>query len=518
MGETGKKEAKTMNDGIREETKTKEKQGRIIPRPALPFPVLGGASALYALFYTFCLYRNASGITYPFFAAGTLFYFFFCTKKYRVLSGNSAGGRKSVLDGVYVGFVLLLGISVCLTADAKIHLMTKTGIFLLTLTLVLRRVYDTGQWDFFGWLCRICRSLVETLDYLDTPFRDLSGWLGGKKGKEKEKDGRLWAAMTGLLAAIPFLIVILALLISADAVFSDLLERAVQGLNLWNAGGAAALTILVFLLGYSYLRGITSDRAEGAGSQKDRKKYQPISALVFTSLTAVVYLVFCGIQAAYLFWGKMRLPEGLTWAQYARQGFFQLLFVSLINLALVVICLAVFEKNRALDAVLAAISLMTYVMIASSAYRMLLYIRNYHLTFLRLFVLWALAVIAFLFAGVILSIYRKGFPLFAYCALTVAALYLLPAFCRPDYWIARYNVQQMEAGEYDDYGYLSTLCADAAPVLLDPDTAKVWDDTWPFRSYTEKIQGQTRERKIRGFNFSRWQAGKLAEGWDFPED
>ena len=194
------------------------------------------------------------------------------------------------------------------------------------------------------------------------------------------------------------------------------------------------------------------------------------------------------------------------------------MFVSLINLALVVICLAVFEKNRALDAVLAAISLMTYVMIASSAYRMLLYIRNYHLTFLRLFVLWALAVIAFLFAGVILSIYRKGFPLFAYCALTVAALYLLPAFCRPDYWIARYNVQQMEAGEYDDYGYLSTLCADAAPVLLDPDTAKVWDDTWPFRSYTEKIQGQTRERKIRGFNFSRWQAGKLAEGWDFPED
>ena len=175
MGETGKKEAKTMNDGIREETKTKEKQGRIIPRPALPFPVLGGASALYALFYTFCLYRNASGITYPFFAAGTLFYFSFCTKKYRVLSGNSAGGRKSVLDGVYVGFVLLLGISVCLTADAKIHLMTKTGIFLLTLTLVLRRVYDTGQWDFFGWLCRICRSLVETLDYLDTPFRDLSG-------------------------------------------------------------------------------------------------------------------------------------------------------------------------------------------------------------------------------------------------------------------------------------------------------------------------------------------------------
>ena len=39
------------------------------------FPFFGWASAVYALFYTFCLYKNASGITYPFFVAGTLIYF-----------------------------------------------------------------------------------------------------------------------------------------------------------------------------------------------------------------------------------------------------------------------------------------------------------------------------------------------------------------------------------------------------------------------------------------------------------
>lgn len=36
---------------------------------------------LYAVFYTFCLYKNASGITYPFFVAGTLFYFYFSMQK-----------------------------------------------------------------------------------------------------------------------------------------------------------------------------------------------------------------------------------------------------------------------------------------------------------------------------------------------------------------------------------------------------------------------------------------------------
>ncbi|MCM1388397.1 MAG: hypothetical protein NC231_13795 [Bacillus sp. (in: Bacteria)] len=39
------------------------------------------ASMLYALFYTFCLYKNASGITYSFFVVGTLCYFFLSMKK-----------------------------------------------------------------------------------------------------------------------------------------------------------------------------------------------------------------------------------------------------------------------------------------------------------------------------------------------------------------------------------------------------------------------------------------------------
>ncbi len=54
------------------------------------FSFFGGASILYAVFLTFCLYRNASGITYPFFVAGTLVYFYLCTKKSGVpfLSGK----------------------------------------------------------------------------------------------------------------------------------------------------------------------------------------------------------------------------------------------------------------------------------------------------------------------------------------------------------------------------------------------------------------------------------------------
>ena len=59
--------------GMEKEAGKEMDQGRRFMRKNYAF--FGGASALYALFYTFCLYRNASGITWPFFVAGTLVYF-----------------------------------------------------------------------------------------------------------------------------------------------------------------------------------------------------------------------------------------------------------------------------------------------------------------------------------------------------------------------------------------------------------------------------------------------------------
>ena len=67
--------------------------------PAAASRRLGAATALYALLYTICLYRNASGITYPFFVAGTLYYSYYCTAKCRVckrsLSGRFRMGRQN---------------------------------------------------------------------------------------------------------------------------------------------------------------------------------------------------------------------------------------------------------------------------------------------------------------------------------------------------------------------------------------------------------------------------------------
>ena len=210
----------------------------------------------------------------------------------------------------------------------------------------------------------------------------------------------------------------------------------------------------------------------------------------------------------------------MTWAQYARQGFFQLLAVCVINLAVVAVCLFGFRKNRALQILLTAVCAMTYVLIASSAWRMYLYIRQYSLTFLRLMVLWALLVMAVIFAGTMIAVWKRDFELPRFWLIAVTFLYLIPAFGRPDYWIASYNVSReantQESVMYSqddddalptaaDYSYLRGLSADAAPVLIG--RKDLTGDAVPWmHAYEEDQRSETKNLGIRNFNLSLWQA------------
>lgn len=519
---------------------------RQMNRSRIPYSVFGVASAVYALFYTFCLYKNASGITYPFFIAGTLCYLFFCMKRYRVPSGSSADAadgrgagendasaaaivsqnlsydkRKKAEMIFYMCSLLLLGVSVCMTDDWKVLWLTKTGIFLLTVSLALQCFYRTAQWSFSGWLGAICRSLLEMLHYIDTPFMDAIAYF--KERGQSAKNRNVGYVLLGIVIAVPLLIVVLMLLLSADAVFSDLVIRMLGDLNLRSMVLICLMAAAVYLLSYSFIRGLTTWQMPEYGAKE--KKGEPVAAITFTSLLALLYLIFCGIQVVYLFLGNMRLPEGLTWASYARQGFFQLLFVCLINLALVLVCLAVFRESKALKALLAAISVMTYILIASSAYRMALYIAHYYMTFLRLFVLWALAVIGILFAGVIISIYREKFPLFFYSMAVLSVCWICFAYAKPDYQVARYDIAHLaveEAGNelesggregFHDYWYLTELSADAAPLLAQEDVRRLLAEKGAVQHYYDKVWKRTEKMGLRDFNFSRWIAGKSLEGW-----
>ena len=223
----------------------------------------------------------------------------------------------------------------------------------------------------------------------------------------------------------------------------------------------------------------------------------------------------------YLFIGSranFTLPNGMTYAQYAREGFFQLLFVCIINLILVLAGIYLFRESKILKVFLCIITSCTYIMIASSAMRMLLYIQYKYLTFLRVFVLWALLVIALVMAGVMITIFKKDFNFFKYSTIIVTCLYLVLSFARVDYIVAKINIDNIERetqyeffkgiAVYDDYSYLFyNLSLDAAPAILAYDDGSDSDECGTYNQrkklYKARILNETDNIGIRKINISR---------------
>ncbi len=433
------------------------------------FGFFGPVTFLYAVLYAFCMFQNGSGVTFPFFVAGSLLYLYLCLSKLEISL------RKGSM--FYMVSMMLLGISTFCTDDGRLIALNKTGIFLLMMSLLLHQFYHTGQWKLGKYLCSIIELVCCSLGELGSPFADAKAYFKSRG----EKNKKVLYAVLGVVIAVPLLAIVIALLGSADIVFREITDSLLENINFGNIFNVLFRIGFIFFASYcltAYLCKRTM-REE----VKDRREGEPILAITITGLLSVIYLLFSGIQIVYLFLGRMKLPQGYTYSMYAREGFFQLLAVSILNLVIVLVAMSYFKESKVLKIILTIMSLCTFVMIVSSGLRMIIYIRYYYLTFLRILVLWALAVLFLLFVGVIISIYRERFPLFKYGMVVVTVLYIAFSFSRPDYIIADINVANaprdgMETWEvseddffrssepYHDYGYLSRLSADAAPVIL----------------------------------------------------
>ena len=503
------------------------------------FPFFGIGSALYALFYTFCLYKNASGITYPFFVIGTLCYFFFSMRKLGV-----PYKKDSIF---YIVSVVLLGISNCLTNSVALLNLNKCGIFLLSFILMIHTIYLDRNWNFPKYLGAIMETIGTVCTCVLRPFSDMVSYFDAQKQAKTGKKSYFIPILIGIVITVPVLLVMTLLLAGADVVFSNMLSNIFESFNFVTIFQICFLMIAVFFSSYAVCAALSMKNVkEEVG---DHRVLEPVIAIVVTAALSVLYLMFSVIQILYLFIGNMQLPEGYTYSQYARQGFFQLLAVCILNLIIVLVCLYLFRDNTVLKIILTIISGCTFIMILSSALRMLMYIDRYNLTFLRIFVLWALAVIFLLMAGVTAFIHINKFPLFTYSMVIVTVFYIGLSFAHPDYWIAKYNLDPTHLDYLNEYDvsdsrrYLSKLSADAAPVLLDKsknpylreimieqaDAAlllKNWDDVSEFdedisayvtgelswlHSYYDKMEHLSDKMHIRNFNFSIYTAGKYVE-------
>lgn len=423
-------------------------------------PYFLGMALIYSLCFAAAFYRNYMSITFPLITAATLAVCGLFLKKQGVLWKKS--------NWLYAGICLLLGISTFLTTNLFVVFFNTVGIFLLITVIMLRQMYDDSDWDFGRYLVNLLFLYLNMIPELAAPFIHLSGCLKLYR-KDTKKSRTAKYILLGVLIGLPMLAVIIVLLSSADQIFSKVIGKTLYRLfSQIVFSPNVFFVILLMLLGffgiYSFLSALTLNNMPQKREEVHKKN--PLIAITFLSMVTAVYVIFCIIQVIFLFTGGMLLPEGYTYAEYARQGFFQLLFVCIFNLILVVSCMAVFDVNRLLKLFLLLCSGCTYIMIASSAFRMILYICTYHLSFLRVLVLWFLAMLLALMAGVVIAVCRQEFGLFRYSMTVVALFYLVFSFAKPDVLVAEYNMAQMgDAISYEDLEYLAGLSMDTVPTL-----------------------------------------------------
>ncbi len=302
-------------------------------------------------------------------------------------------------------------------------------------------------------------------------------WLRGLRRREGRLGASVAPVLGGLAAAAILLALVVPLLSAADSDFASI----VDGLLSWNGGYHAVLDplrlVLLFLVTTSLLLEVTrSLPAPGASANPAFASLGAVGPGVALAVLDFVYLVFVALQVGHLFGGAAEAAASGGYSHYAREGFFELVRVTAINLVVLgVVVSRGSSKGRALPGLELALVALTALILASAAWRMALYVGEYGLTVLRLLTIWGMVDIAFLLAIAAVRICRPTVPAFALGLSVTLGLWSAFGLMRPDAVIASYNVAGVEEGRLDAED-------------VDDYLAELSDDTLPYR---ERLRGES---------------------------
>lgn len=285
----------------------------------------------------------------------------------------------------------------------------------------------------------------------------------------------LGAVGIGLAIAAPLLLLFGGLLVSADASFESFVTSFRFDItriasHVFFAGVCAALVA-------GYLRGAVLGDADVAARVEQLSPPGVRFATTATVLGALdlLFLLFLSVQARWLFGGAdtVAATTGLTVAEYARRGFFELVTVAALVLPLLLVADWATQRDTPPQRTsFRALSVLTVLLVGalmgSALQRMLLYVQSFGLTDQRFYTTAFMVWLAGVFAWFVWTVLRGARARFAFGALVqgmalLAGLHLL----NPDAFITRTNAARAAVGTPFDAAYAAgELSADAVPALL----------------------------------------------------
>jgi hypothetical protein len=307
---------------------------------------------------------------------------------------------------VFAGFVAIRDDPLLVLADAAIALVLAGASLASFAGIAVTRRTFLGVAELAAWMTILVPTAPASVlraARLEAP------WNAVGNGRS-----RAWPIIRGLAVGLPLVFIFASLFASADAVFGRWVESLLTfpidlgdlpGRVLF-AGALGWLAAGALWAASRRLPQVAARTLEGGRSLGAAAAARPIAlprAPLTETLTVLVLLdllfaVFVGLQVAYLFGGLDTLAAtGLTYADYARRGFFELVAASaLVGLIVLGVEALVARRSRPYIGALIALMALTGVVLASALLRLRLYQDAYGWTELRFY---ALAMIAFLGLG-----------------------------------------------------------------------------------------------------------------------
>ena len=350
-----------------------------------------------------------------------------------------AGLKKFPITGEKIFWTLiLLGISLPYGFYSVFDFGQTLMIFLVAAywTLVITEGLlwkgQTSSWILLdSWNGLIALPILNFLCQIRLIFQTFS------EKREEKKDWRM--VLLGILISIPALLVIIPILAQADTEFRSLVDTILDALGedfrilIWRGIVGILLGAFMFgtLYGGVYKRHVKEEECIRFHEESGRVfRFVPdIAVLTFGIIVSAVYVLFIGLQARYLFSAFFGiLPEAYTYAQYARQGFFELCVIALLNASFLIAMNGCAKtprrKNRGLLLENGILGALTLLLLTTAASKLGMYIVAYGFTVKRcissIFLIWL-----FLVFILVLIYQKKNIPLVRWSVFAGAVFFTL---------------------------------------------------------------------------------------------
>ena len=462
---------------------------------------------LLAIWNVILFYGNELGISVILFIAPLL------TFIYMFLSKNKKINNKKGL--LYMVPILLLSLSYLLFSNS---LFNTINCVVITLLFGVLYVYTIKPVSKIGDLVdKTISLLVLPLTYIGNFFR-VSTSRFSEKLKVSSKTKKV---LLSCLIVLPIVLIVIALLSSADLIFGELFDKVfgrifdfIRDVLFDDFFGRIITFIIVFFaIGTSMMYLLY----EFPGKEKEAVVKETKTRDVFTikllvSVLNIIYIIFDVIQIKSLMLHSV--ASNINYAEYARQGFFELLVVSIINIAIILISKKFETKDNEKDfnyinIMNVIMVFLTIIIIVSSFLRMNLYESAYGYTTLRLLVYVILMTETILMIPTVMYIFNSNVNIFKAYFVIILCSYVITNYMNIDYMVARRNVNRYYINDKIDLDYLRNYGYDNIPVLVElynkTDDLILKED---LREYLETMK-DLNETSIFEFNISKYRANKL---------